>query len=135
MIRKTNFISVEVVIKTDRPCEDFIKFFTARGEHVSVVSGDTHLSCIYFAPLPCGNSNETIRALCQQIASLPALPRQQWDAAAFREFFIGYNVGEEPFCYEEHLASETLASVVSLGAGIGLALYPAEPSDETATSS
>lgn len=127
MTRKTQFISVEVVIKTDFAYDDFVQWFIAQGEHVSVVPCDTHRSHIYFASLPCRTPDETLGQLFQQIASLPELPRQQWDAASFREFYIGYSVGEEPFCYQEHLSCEALSSVVSLRAGIGLALYSAEP--------
>lgn len=123
MKSETHFISVEVVIKTDCPHEAFVEWFAAQDNYVDVHPCETHRSYIYFAPLPCSTVDETVRCICQQIAALPALPRQQWDAAGFREFFIGYELGEEPFCYAEHLSHEALASAASLGAGIGLALY------------
>jgi hypothetical protein len=126
MSLKTQFISVEVAIKTDQPYEAFVQWFSARGEHVSAVPCDTHRSHIYFAPLPCGTPEETIRHLCQQLAALSGLPRQQWDAANFREFYIGYELGDEPFCYQEHLSRETLLAVTSIGAGIGYALYASQ---------
>lgn len=123
MSSKTQFISVEVAIKTDHPSDAFVEWFTALGEHVSVVPCDTHRSYIYFSPLPCSTPDETIRRLCQQIASLSGLPRQQWDAASFREFYIGYETAAEPSCYEEHLSRETPLAATSVGAGIGFALY------------
>ncbi|RYD84145.1 MAG: hypothetical protein EOP84_06325 [Verrucomicrobiaceae bacterium] len=123
MKRKTRFISVEVEIKTDHPYEEYVRWFTALGEPVEVVSCDTHRSYIYFAPLPCGTPDETIRRLCYQIADLPGPARQVWDAAGVRNFFIGYKLGDEPLSYEDHLSCATLSLVTSLGAGIGLALY------------
>ena len=120
---KTHFISVEVAMKTDHPSDAFVEWFTAQGEHVSVGPCDTHRSYIYFAPLPCSTPDETIRRLCQEITALSGLPRQQWDAASFREFYIGYETADEPFCYEEHLSRETLLAAASVGAGIGFALY------------
>ncbi len=130
MPRKTQFISVEVEIKTDCACEDFVQWFTEQGEFVQVLPGNTHLACIYFAPLPRSTVADTIRLLCEQIQALPELPRQQWDAAGIREFYIGYDVGEEPSCFSEHLSCEILSAANALGAGIGWALYPAEPTDE-----
>ena len=123
MTGKTQFISVEVAMKTDHPYDAFVQWFTSQGEHVSVVPCDTHRSYIYFGPLPCGTLDETIRHLCQQMAALAGPPRQQWDAAGFRELYIGYEIGEEPFCYQEHISRETLLAVASIGAGIGYALY------------
>ena len=123
MNKKTRFISVEAAIKTDHPHEAFVQWFAGQGEYVEVLPWDTHRFYIYFVPLPCGTADETIRQLCHQIAALPGPARQQWDAADFREFFIGYEVGSEPLCYEEHLSPETLSLATSLGAGIGLALY------------
>jgi hypothetical protein len=123
MSHKTQFISVEVAIKTNHAYGAFVELFTAQGEPVSVVPGDTHRSYIYFAPLPDSTPDATIRRLCQQIAALTGPPRCQWDAAGFREFFIGYELGDEPFCYDEHLSHETLSAVTAIGAGIGYALY------------
>jgi hypothetical protein len=123
MSSKTHFVSVELAIKTDHPYDALVQWFTALGEHVSVVPCDTHRSYIYFAPLPCGTPDETIRRICQQVAALSGPPRHQWDAAGFRELYIGYELGDEPFCYEEHLARETLLAVTAIGAGIGYALY------------
>jgi hypothetical protein len=126
MNRKTQFISVEVAIKTDHPYDAFVQWFAAQGEHVSVVPCDTHSSYIYFGPLPCGAPDETIRRLCQQIAALSGPPRQQWDAASFRELYIGYEIGSEPSCYQEHLSRETILAIAAIGAGIGYALYASE---------
>ena len=117
-------------METDCAYEDFVKWFTGQGEFVQVVPGDTHRAYIYFAPLPRGTAADTIRLLCEQIQALPDLPRQQWDAAGFREFYIGYDVGEEPFNFSEHLSCEILSAALSLRAGIGWALYPAQPTDE-----
>ncbi|GDY23564.1 hypothetical protein LBMAG56_49110 [Verrucomicrobiota bacterium] len=114
---------MEVAIKTDQPYDKFVEWFTALGEPVTVVPCDSHRAYIYFAPLGWSTPDETIRRLCQQIADLPGPPRQQWDAAGFREFFLGYETGDEPFCYDEHLSHETLLAVTSVGAGIGFALY------------
>ena len=123
MRSKTHFISVEILIKTDQPYDAFVGWFSAQGEPVTVVPCDTHRSKIYFAPVPRGTPDATIRQLCQQIASLPEPARQQWDAAGFREFFVGYELGEEPLCYDDHLSPETLSAAAALRAGIGLALY------------
>jgi hypothetical protein len=120
---KTKFISVEVTIKTDHPHESFVEWFETHGDAVIVVPCDTHRSYVYFAPLPLGTPDETIRHLCQQIAALNGPPRQQWDAAGVREFYLGYEAGDEPFCFEDHFSHETLLAVTAIGAGIGLAFY------------
>jgi hypothetical protein len=120
---RTEFISVEVVIKTNHPSAEFVDWFAARGKDVTVLPWDTHRYHIYFDPAPRHTPEETIRELCQQIAALSGLPRAQWDAADFREFYVGYRTGDEPFCYAEHFSRETLLAVASVGAGIGYALY------------
>ncbi|MES2568905.1 MAG: hypothetical protein V4710_02490 [Verrucomicrobiota bacterium] len=130
MTRKTQFISVEVVIKTDHSYKEFVQWFTEQDNYVAVVPCDTHQAYIYFAPIPWETPDATIRNLCKQILALPELPRQQWAAAAYREFYIGYDVGEEPACYHDHLSCETLSAALSLGAGVGWALYPAVPTDD-----
>jgi uncharacterized protein (DUF2236 family) len=123
MSRKTRFISVEVLIKTDHAYDAFVQWFTDQGEPVTVVPDDKYRFQIYFAPLPGRSPDETIRRLCRQIADLSGPPRQQWETAGFREFYIGYELGEEPLCYDEHLSCETVSAAVSVGAGIGWALY------------
>lgn len=130
MSRTTHFISVEVVIKTDHAYDAFVQRFTEQGEPVTVVPDEEYRSQIYFAPLPSRSPDETIRRLCRQIAELSGLPRQQWDAAGLREFYIGYQLGKEPLCYDDHLSSETLSAAVSVGAGIGWALYAVGDDEE-----
>ena len=128
MIGETQFVGVEVVIKTNAPCNEFVQYFANRGEYVSVLSCDTHKSHVYFQPLAGDNLDTAIQSLCKMIAALPELPRHQWNSASFREFFIGYEIGEQPFSYDRHLSCETLSQATALGAGVGFALYSVKSS-------
>ncbi len=124
---ETQFIGVEVVIKTDAPSDEFVQYFAKRGEHVSVLPCDTHKSHIYFQPLSGDNPDQAVKFLCKMIAALPELARHQWDAATLREFFVGYEVGGQPRSHVSHLSHETLSQAATLGAGIGFALYSVRP--------
>lgn len=118
----TQYIGIEVVMKTDSPCDKFVRHFTNQGECVQVFPCDTHKSHIYFQPLAGEDPDQAIRNVCKLIAALPKPVRRQWDAASFREFCLGYEVGDQ-FSKASHFSREALSQAVAIGAGIGLALY------------
>ena len=66
-----------------------------------------------------------MQMLCETVRELPAHIRKEWDESEFREFSIGYHVGDDPLCFQEHLNPETTSMAAELGAGIGIALYQA----------
>ena len=128
--RKSEFISVEIAIKTNHESDAFVKWFEDQDNHVAKIASDPHKWYIYFAPTPSDCADSTIRNLCEVIQSLPKEVRDAWDMAGHREFFAGYHVGEDPFCFTEHLTPDTLRSVLELNAGVGFALYPAPDLDD-----
>ena len=125
MTTPSRFISVEVAIKTDGDCDAFVDWFRAQDNHVEKLSWDTHRWYVYFAPLPSGCADMTIRDICMGISEWPESVRRQWDEAALREFFVGYEIGTEPVAHLDRFDSSTLELAARVGAGIGLALYPA----------
>jgi hypothetical protein len=129
MPRRTSFISVEVVIKTDCAYDAFVEWFTARDNPVSILPCDTHRAHIYFAPLAGGTPDAAIARICAEFELWPTSVREQWNMASFRQFFIGYDTGDEPFCFVEEVSAQTLSAAAALGAGIGWALYvaPCDP--------
>lgn len=127
---KTEFISVEIAIKTDFDSAAFVKWFEDQDNYVAKLECDSHKWYIYFAPIPSKDANTTILRLCEMIRTLPLEVRQDWDRAAHREFFAGYHVGGDPFCFTEHLDQSTLKAALDINAGIGYALYPAPPSED-----
>ena len=129
MPSETRFISVEVVIRTNSDCEDWISWFEQQDNHIAKGPTDNHASYVYFAPLPSKDANSTIKRLCREIEALPENVHQQWIRADEREFFIGYHVGEKPHCFVEHLETDTLDLVNQHNASVRVALYPA-PSDD-----
>lgn len=124
MSLKSRFISVEVAIKTDGDCDAFADWFRAQDNCVEKIPCDTHRWYVYFAPHPSGSADMTIRKICEGIPGWPEGVRRQWDAAAFREFFVGYEVGTDPVAHLDHFDPGTLKLAAQFGAGIGLALYP-----------
>ena len=127
--RKTEFISVEIAIKTDFDSAAFVKWFEDQDNYVAKLECDSHKWYIYFAPIPNKDANTTILRLCEMIRALPPEVRYDWDRAGHREFFAGYHVGGDPFCFTEHLDQNTLKAALELNAGIGYALYPGPPSE------
>ena len=120
----SRFISVEIVIKTDGDCDAFADWFSAQDNYVEKLPCDTHRWCVCFAPLSSGSVDMIIRDMCEGISDWPELIRRQWDEAALREFFIGYEIGTEPIAHLDHISSSTLELAARFGAEIGLALYP-----------
>jgi hypothetical protein len=125
MPRRTGFISVEVVIRTDCAFDAIVEWFTAQDNHVSVLPCDTHRTHIYFAPLAGSTPDAAISQICAGFGQWPPSVRDQWRQAAFRQFFIGYHTGDEPFCFVQEISAQTLSAAAALGAGIGWALYAA----------
>ncbi len=127
---KSEFISVEIALKTDYESEAFVKWFEDQDNYVAKLPSDSHKWYIYFAPIPNKDANTTILQLCEMIHSLPFEVRGDWDRAGHREFFAGYHVGGDPFCFAEHIDIATLKAAVDVNAGIGYALYPATDGEE-----
>lgn len=119
MPRLTSFIGVEVVIKTDCAHDAFVEWFTGLGNHVSVMPSDTHRAHIYFAPLVGCTPDAAVAQICSGLELCPPAVREQWHRASFRQFFIGYNIADDPFCYVQEISAQTLSAAVALGAGIG----------------
>lgn len=130
MSKQTRFVSVEVVIRTNADCQDWVAWFERLDNCVTMMSGENHESFVYFAPLPSSDANQTIRRLCQEINELPENVRRQWADAEQREFFIGYHAGEAPPCFTEHIDSDTLELVCQNGASIRIGLYSTPNEDE-----
>ncbi|MEM7479196.1 MAG: hypothetical protein AAF483_29780 [Planctomycetota bacterium] len=126
---ETRFVSVEVVIRTNSDCQEWIDWFEAQDNHVANISTEDHASFVYFAPLPSSDADSTIRRLCREIMQLPDEIRRHWKSADAREFFIGYHVGETPHCFIEHLQADTMALVHEQDASVRIALYPAPNTD------
>ena len=130
MIRKSRFISVEIAIKTNFDSDAFVKWFEAQDEYVDNQSSEEAKWYIYFAPIPYKDANTTIMNLCEMIKNLPDEVSEAWEKAEHREFYAGYEVGDTPHFFPEHIELETLKACVSIGAGIGFCLYPASPTNE-----
>ena len=130
MTRKSKFICVEIAIKTDFDSDEFIRFFEEQDNFVQKHPSENHKWYIYFDPTPYKDANMTILKLCEVISNLPTEVRTEWDKAAHREFFAGYEVGEEPHCFAEHIELKTIQACINIGACIGYALYPASATDK-----
>jgi len=67
-----------------------------------------------------------IVALLTAIEALDPQSRNQWAACATREFYIGYDCGDEPWAFNHGLTAPTLARMAALGISLRITLYPAE---------
>lgn len=130
MTRKSRFISVEIAIRTNLDSDAWVKWFEAQDHYVDKHAWDDPKWYIYFAPTQWKDANTTIKNLCEMIKNLPDEVREAWERAEHREFYAGYEIGDEPHCFAENIELETLEACIALGASIGYALYPAEPTNE-----
>ena len=120
------FLSVEVAIRTDANCDAFIDWFSSQDNHVEKRPGGAHRWYVYFAPIPCDTADLTIRKLCAGIPDWPSEVRRQWNDAAIREFYVGYEVVPRGFHFQDRLEPATLTEAANVGAGIGIAIYAPE---------
>ena len=128
--KKTKYICVEIVLKTNHDCDKFIKWYEKQDNYVHKLTCETHKWYVYFQPIGKKSPDKTIRRFCKEIKKLPKEIKEEWDLAEFREFNIGYHVGEEPFSYLDNISAKTIMKVKELKAGIGISLYAAEPTDK-----
>ncbi len=129
MSRTTRFISVEISIRTNFDCNEWIEWFERQDNYVNKFNGDDYKWHVYFDPLPSENANTTICDLCTEIENLPQNIKKQWNQASLREFHVGYHVGENPQPYDEHFELKTLKRAIEMNASIRIAMYPAPHSD------
>ena len=122
------FISVELAIHTDAPCDDYVNYFSSPDVHVCVVPSSTQTSHVYFDTTEDSSPDAAIGRLCEQLSTMPESVRLQWEAASIREFCIGYLMGDQTV-HSQRISVETLKKVVAFGAGISWALYPALPEE------
>jgi hypothetical protein len=128
--RKSAFISVEIAIKTNRESTAFVKWFEDQDNYVNKIEWQPEKWFIYCDPISGRDANSVIRKLCKMIEKFPPEVRKDWDRARHREFYAGYYGGDDPRCFEEHITFSTLQAAVSVKAAIGLAIYPAFPTDD-----
>ena len=124
MKQETEFISVEISIKTNHDTNLFVKWFEEKDNYVEKLSWESHKWFIYFAPLSGNTPDCSIQNLCKSINELPDQIKEEWFKADIREFNIGYQLGEDSQCFQQNLSSETISMVNDLKAGIVISLYP-----------
>lgn len=130
MTRKTHFIGIEVNIKSSSACESLIKDLENQGCLVTKWPSEQKDCCWTIEPEQKGGADPTILCFCKNLKQFSERSLREWGECEEREFYVGYRVGEEPFCYRDCFSTETLAMVAKLDASIGLAMYPAEPTDK-----
>ena len=128
--KKSEFISVEICIKTNHDCDKWVRWFEQKDTYVQKHKRDDYKWYVFFDLPGEKNANDTILSFCKLISELPEEIKQQWLEAGHREFYVGYHIGEEPNSFEEHFDLKTISAVSKLGAGIGIVMYPAEMTDE-----
>lgn len=132
-LRKSAFISVEIVIKTE--ANALVKWFEDQDNYVNKITWNPEKWYIYCDPIGGSDANTVISKLCQMIEGLPEDIRRDWDQAPEREFFVAYEIGDKPPRFTEHFTTDTTKSAMEVNAGIGFAFYPALPPDDEAKKS
>lgn len=68
-----------------------------------------------------------IAAMLTAIESLDGPAKSLWAACTLREFDIGYDCGQEPAAFRQHLSAATLSRIAQAGGAVVITLYPAMP--------
>jgi hypothetical protein len=127
--RKSEFISVEIAIKTNRESNAFVRWFEDQHNYVHKLAWNPEKWYIYCDPIRGRDANSVICKLCRMIEKFPPDDRKDWDRAKHREFFAGYAGGDEPRAFAEHISLATLQAALSVKASIGFVIYSAVPTD------
>ena len=69
------------------------------------------------------DADSTIRKFCGLIDSLPPAQRKLWKTAKARDFNIGIQAENQPYCSVFLLSAETVRTVSSLGGCILFTVY------------
>jgi hypothetical protein len=123
--QKTHYITTDLVVKTNHEVDALVQALEAAECVVNKHEWTDHKWFLNVSGPGRPSPSASIKSYCDIILALPSTARQQWDAAGFKEFFLGYEAGEEPHCHEDHLPNTLIHATNALGAGIGIAIYPA----------
>jgi hypothetical protein len=127
MSLETRYITVDLVVRGNGETNMLASALEAKGYVVVRQDCDDgnkwhlNVSCPYVVDEP----DTCILRCCADLESLTEGAKEEWRQANFREFSIGYETGERPFCFENHIGADTLGRAARLGAGIGIVLYAA----------
>lgn len=66
----------------------------------------------------------TIASMITVVESLPDQMQVAWSQCTRREFNIGYACGSQPWGFTQALSHELLKRIASVGASLGITLYP-----------
>ncbi|GAB2600301.1 hypothetical protein [Spirosoma areae] len=75
----------------------------------------------------CSEPDLNIGVMLMAIDALDEPSRKLWAACTSREFDIGYECGDEPRVFSQHLSTAILARIAAVGARVVITLYAAEP--------
>lgn len=123
MTKKTRLINVELALKTNHDVLNFVGHFERQGHFVNVVKDKQYRHYVYLDPVTGVNANEIISLLCKIIHDMPTEVAAVWHNSDWRQFYIGYEVGDDPGFFTDHIDEKTICLCCEVGAGIGLALY------------
>src|SRR5262249_54134012 len=121
----THFRNVDLEIDSKSDLQPLV---TALGKKVFVL----FVGCVkrtYIARLelavgrPNMTADQTTRALCALICSLPRAERKLWNQAKRRDFSVGIQSEEQPSAVDFALEAETLKAVADLAARIVFTVY------------
>jgi len=126
MARVSRYITLDIVVKTNGDCDSIAKAFNeSAGYFVQKHQWNDYKWYLNISGGGAGNASEAIEKHCRYIAAFEGPAKEAWDAAEVKEFFIGYEGGESPTCFDSHISAQGIAMAAQLGAGIGIAIYPA----------
>ena len=132
MAAQTRYVTVDLVVKGSGSTEKISAFLDTRDYYVQRHEWNEDTKWYLNISCPCDfeNAEQCIDQYCTDLEDFPIEAKTEWDLAVFREFSVGYHVAAEPSCFENHVSSKTIKRVSSLGAGIGISLYPHPDDDE-----
>ena len=85
------------------------------------------LERVTFANNPSDLAETTISNMLNVIEALQGETLDLWSGCSIREFNIGYECGDTPFCFHHGLTNGTLLRVARAGAGLRITLYGTAP--------
>ena len=128
MARHTEYIGLELLIRTDWEYDSYVEWFSSQDNYVIVMPCETHKALVYFQPLAGDTPEEAISRMCADYYKWPDIVREQWRRAAERLFYLGFAIGDEPFHCKFDISQEALTALTNIGASLSLGLY-VQPDD------
>lgn len=132
MTYKTHYITTDLELAASQDLTPLADVLAQRGfiTYNIVQHEDNSWSARFRTEEGFEEPDQNIAAILTIIEALDEVSRSLWERCILREFDIGYECGDEPKTFVQHLTTETLSRIARAGVAVRITLYPTSSDDD-----